>query len=440
MKKKVLLVLILSFCLLMPNIKAKVVLKDDVENNTYIIGKYMFTRTPNEENNYKGELSTPLIMLASKTIDGSLEQMTIYYKNLFGEWKNGLTNETITAPESFEIENRNLRDILPTPELDCRFGEHSLYTDDSGNRVRKKSFGCLSSVVIDGTVNYATLTQTNFNDFEGGVEYYLLKNEDGSLPTATAYYDYQSSKFISSNKNLKLELIDDLYYEYTGSEPFYQVVSRIYYLDGEEKIYSEYSNIQTNGASAKFNLTSASVKLDATINENYAVNVDSSLAAFGPGLNSEVNYYNVKFKLNGVDTTKYMIKEYRVYSAVEALDGLAFEHFEDYENAEDGSDTLLYLYMESLAKDKYTKPHRFSGANVNAYLIADVNGETPFWTYEDMSATSALSKRLYWPEDEDDNTSREIVAKATICNLEQTECYEILPHLSSSTGNTSYVR
>ena len=202
---------------------------------------------------------------------------------------------------------------------------------------------------------------------------------------------------------------------------------------------STFSEYQTNGASAKFNLNFTSVKIDATINENYAVKVDSSYGLIGAGVNHEVNYYNVKFNLAGVDTSKYMIREYRVYSSIEAIDGTS-NHYSEILNAEGASVTLETLYYDSLANEKYTKPRRLGGGTKDVYLIADMDGMNAIGGYLDMSSTQTFSKRLYWQEDENDDVSRQIVARATICTLDQSECYEIAPTLSSITGNNSFVR
>lgn len=70
----------------------------EVPSDTYIIGTHAFT----EERLY---LSTQDIMWASRTIDGSSKaDMIIYYKDLNGNWVDGLTGEKITVPSTFKIE------------------------------------------------------------------------------------------------------------------------------------------------------------------------------------------------------------------------------------------------------------------------------------------------------------------------------------------------
>ena len=122
MKNKIFLSIILGILILpMVSVNAKVILKEDIEDNSYIIGNYYYTRKANSENNYNGTLTTPEIMMAAKTIDGGLNKMIIYHKTFLGDWVNGLTGEPLTPPEYFEIENRNLKDIIKTPDLNCRW-------------------------------------------------------------------------------------------------------------------------------------------------------------------------------------------------------------------------------------------------------------------------------------------------------------------------------
>ena len=402
MKRKILTVLILSFCLLIPNIKAKFVLSSDIENNTYIIGKYMFTRTPNEENNYKGELSTPLIMLAAQTTEESLDEITIYYKNLFGEWKNGLTNETIEVPEYFEIENRNLRDILPTPELDCLFDVNRAkctasfnYEENGVNRLVYSNHGADTNVYIDGI----------------GVEFYLIKNATGKFAnnSAVRYFEGGTFKGYSPDEDLVavLDVDNKTLTENYDRNQLYHVVSRYYYTDGEEKIYSEYSNIVSNGAYADFGIAADKIGLEAYVNTDYQVN---NFEAFEL---DDVKFYNVKFKLTGVDTTKYMIKEYDVYSNLKANDSLSIMT-----NLQDYDQIYLNTYIENIYKEKYTQAHRFGGGLVNEYFVTKVSGANMLGEYTDVSNEIAYSNRII-----DSTNHGTYLAKYTICTLDQTKCY-----------------
>lgn len=81
MKKRVLLLIILFIFPILVN--ASTISRDNVSTSTYIIGKYMFTRKTNPSTGYEGGLTTKMIMLASKTLNGdSLSEMIIYYKKL----------------------------------------------------------------------------------------------------------------------------------------------------------------------------------------------------------------------------------------------------------------------------------------------------------------------------------------------------------------------
>ena len=120
----------------------------DVGKNTYIIGTHMFTRNTNE--NYNGQLTTKLIMLASKTIEGNtLDDMIIYYKNARGNWIDGISGNVITVPESFEIDYVNLEDNVFT----------TIYGD----------------VNLDGTVNGKDITY--LRRYLSSTEGYTLDND-----------------------------------------------------------------------------------------------------------------------------------------------------------------------------------------------------------------------------------------------------------------------
>ena len=98
---------------------------NDINPLTYVIGKYMFTRTPNNEIGYDGILTTKKIMLASRTISGSTEaEMTIYYKRPSGDWVNALTNEPLVFPSVVGINNIDLVPLIKdTTKPTCSFGD-----------------------------------------------------------------------------------------------------------------------------------------------------------------------------------------------------------------------------------------------------------------------------------------------------------------------------
>ena len=105
--KYLLTTIIFSSFIVVKDVSAIVLNKDDIGNSTYVIGKAIYTR--DELGDYKGRLTTRYIMLAAKTIEGSsIEDMNILYKNAKGEWINGLDSSIeVVIPDTFEIHYKN---------------------------------------------------------------------------------------------------------------------------------------------------------------------------------------------------------------------------------------------------------------------------------------------------------------------------------------------
>ena len=105
--KYLLTTIIFSSFIIVKDVSAIVLNKDDIGNSTYVIGKAIYTR--DELGDYKGRLTTRYIMLAAKTIEGSsIEDMIILYKNAKGEWINGLDSSIeVVIPDTFEIHYKN---------------------------------------------------------------------------------------------------------------------------------------------------------------------------------------------------------------------------------------------------------------------------------------------------------------------------------------------
>ena len=86
--------------------------KEDIEaisGDVYIIGNHMFTRAGSDE--YDGRLTTQYIMLASKSIESNnKDDMIIYAKTLFGDWKNAINNNALTPKSEYKI---NYIDMIP---------------------------------------------------------------------------------------------------------------------------------------------------------------------------------------------------------------------------------------------------------------------------------------------------------------------------------------
>ena len=80
----------------------------DIVNGAYIIGTHIFNKDKNDV--YNGTLTTPMIMLASKTITGNaLSDMNIYFKNSRGKWISAITGKIIdSVPSNFNISHINL--------------------------------------------------------------------------------------------------------------------------------------------------------------------------------------------------------------------------------------------------------------------------------------------------------------------------------------------
>ena len=100
MKKKILLLGLLLFVGL-TNVSAL-----EIPNSSYIIGKYILTRSTNDK--YDGKLTTPIIMKAAKSIsEDSIDNMKIYYKTASGMMINALTGDEIDvfSNEYDEIED-----------------------------------------------------------------------------------------------------------------------------------------------------------------------------------------------------------------------------------------------------------------------------------------------------------------------------------------------
>lgn len=109
--------------------------KDDVENDTYIIGDFMFNHKRIDDDDYVGDnvydgaLLTEYLMLGAGSLsnaNGNKDAMKVYYKNLRGDWINPINDEPIAAsavPNQFVIlyVNNALSFELPAPVYDVDF-------------------------------------------------------------------------------------------------------------------------------------------------------------------------------------------------------------------------------------------------------------------------------------------------------------------------------
>ena len=133
-----------------PNLTALERDSSEIGNSTYVIGNYVFTRTPNEASNYDGILTTQEIMLAAKTIIGDDESdMTIYYKTARGTWINALNGETIEPPKKYEVavvdlvqQEKNVSTLtLANTNIDLTYGINgeNTYTYDGDGTISCES-------------------------------------------------------------------------------------------------------------------------------------------------------------------------------------------------------------------------------------------------------------------------------------------------------------
>lgn len=109
-KRLISFLVVISTFFLIGNVQAIEMDKDDIEKGSYVIGTHLFERKQTQH--YDGTLTVQHIMLAAQSIGSNdINDMVIYLKNSRGKWVNGLTNESITVPENFEIEYKNVEKI-----------------------------------------------------------------------------------------------------------------------------------------------------------------------------------------------------------------------------------------------------------------------------------------------------------------------------------------
>ena len=174
MKKKIIYIVMLITLLFtfVSSIKALELESNDVKPGTYIIGKYAFTRDQSEV--YDGKLTIKYIMLAAKTIEGdTLDDMVIYYKKGDGSYVDPSTLETVIAPETFEIEQKNMEIFLAQPELASPIGAIA------NGSIRAMLSGVYEGVYSDPDIIYnldGEFFEIEFYEKEGN-EYTLIEKD-----------------------------------------------------------------------------------------------------------------------------------------------------------------------------------------------------------------------------------------------------------------------
>lgn len=227
------------------NVKAETIKQEDIPNTTYVIGTHMFTRDMNEETGYEGKLTTQIIMLASKTVEGSnFNDMVIYYKNPRGNWINALTGASITVPDDFEIDYTNLslleeNNTVSAPkspiiyldgpnsideETDEFVFSLNIFLDDM-DVDNQKIDGVEVNRIVDGVVNRRELSY----------EEYFKKSK------TTITEDFKNLNLVKNLVIGKTYHYNQLAYKIQSST-YLDISVRAYTLDQNgKKVYSEYS-------------------------------------------------------------------------------------------------------------------------------------------------------------------------------------------------------
>ena len=420
MKKKILLVLMLGFLFfgLKDNVKAKIVLEEEIPNGTYVIGSYMFQRfAPTDKDAYQGVLRTSDIMLAShKSSDEDLTSYTIYYKNLFGEWKNGLTNESVTVPKYFEIKSIDLREVTNTPRLEC-----SVEETESGDKI-----ACISTFTeSNGALNYSdTASKSSETTLPlPSSDFYIIKDADGKIAT-DQNVRYENGHFYGDNDR-ELSAVVDENAEFIKSThrltTIGNEVGEIFYIVSKSSSGGTFYPYQEDGAYADTGSFSNIVKISADSKDivrtkpfSLTVNVnggDNLLLGHKDVMDVKFNVYNEGYgvgcgKYEGVGSKRNFandthIKSFEIYSNKMAKDIVS----------SDGSE-----YVTSLSSLRYTQVHRFANIDFDAYLVAEsgklVAKEENDSTYQERGILEKLGII--------DNL--EFFARILICNKAEDEC------------------
>ena len=153
--------------------------KDKIDNSTYVIGDYMYTRNKNAETGYDGKLTTQRIMLASRTISKTNEaDMIIYYKTARGIWIDALTGQEVTPPQKFAIS---------TVDLIYQKNNKKVFLL-SGSDFNKRIKQLAGNANADYSTKDENITkikrETNVNNIPSGV----IGNSSNVVSTSDSYY------------------------------------------------------------------------------------------------------------------------------------------------------------------------------------------------------------------------------------------------------------
>lgn len=272
MKKK-LISLMLVFCTLFITsiVSAKELSKDDIPNNSYVIGTHLFTRETSGD--YKGTLTVQYIMLAAKTINSnSIIDMSIYYKNARGKWVDPLTGEDVKMEENIEIryENTSFDMTGITLQTNCEYNT----TSTSGSTVVNCSFyfdkyfeetyeiyeknGDDYKYIDYGYIkNFGTIGKSAHVDFPLDKKTYVAKAYTTDINNNKIYSNYSNEVVINSsslplptlisncsNNECTLRINVDAYYEiYEKNGSNYTLVGSGNVVDNQQAGKSVYVNL-----------------------------------------------------------------------------------------------------------------------------------------------------------------------------------------------------
>ena len=187
---------------------------EEVDNNTYIIGHYLYNREKSYDSNnnviYNGALTTDHIMLASKSINSNeLSNMVIYYKSITGVWKNAINNKEIelnNLPEKFEITHINAIEIssgLALGELSIEKNLNVVTAKVENSNASLYVFSLYDNNAIVDEINTSDNT-VKFNNLLANHKYnikYKVLNQSEELESDSVEFKTQDiiSELINSN-------------------------------------------------------------------------------------------------------------------------------------------------------------------------------------------------------------------------------------------------
>jgi hypothetical protein len=224
---------------------------DEIPNNSYIIGTYLFNGT---------SLTTQHIMLAAKSIeDNELNEMVIYYKNPRGKWYSVLSGNPIDNIDTIKISHVNMTPQVnvTTPVVDDIEGGTSAKTISQELTLKCNDAMGVTAYYFGTTepTSASMITSTNSSDLVA------LTSEIGLKERVTAAgtywlacknyannYDKKSIRIVNYTINELLEEINGVTDIYT-SDNYISKISRRYIIKSGSSLNIENSFVIPPGAS-----------------------------------------------------------------------------------------------------------------------------------------------------------------------------------------------